>query len=151
MMHVRCCSCIGQINDTYVECPAEMLPLLDLDGYCNLITDRDGVFGDCSAAQVAAAGDFTGTCRYDVCANHRDLALAKMAACRNMAAFARFCSDMGYEGIDWRSMADCRECWLLLCYDCDACYHVTIAVATRLVTTMAVVRYSCRFDVKVER
>ena len=87
-----------------------MLPILEENGYCNLITNRDSVFGDCSEAHQAAAGDFTGTCKYDVCANLIDMGRAKMAACRNMAAFARFCSDMGFEGIDWRSVANCREC-----------------------------------------
>ena len=101
--------CASPVNDTEVSCSAEMLTLLDQDGYCHLITDVNGVFGACSKAYMSSAGDFHGTCRYDVCTNADDLALAKMAACKNMAAFARMCAEMGFEGIDWRGVAHCRK------------------------------------------
>ncbi|KAK2179065.1 hypothetical protein NP493_516g02020 [Ridgeia piscesae] len=109
--------CMSPENDTDVTCSAEMQTLLDQDGYCNLITDLDGVFGACSKAYVSPAGDFRSTCRYDVCVNAADSGLAKMAACRNMEAFARMCAEMGYEGIDWRGVANCPiECGVNMLY-----------------------------------
>lgn len=102
-------SCGSPYNDTVITCSEDMTTLLNEDGYCNLITRRDGVFGECSIAYMAAAGDFWDTCRFDVCANTENLARAKMAACRNLEAFAKMCAELGYVGIDWRGVANCRK------------------------------------------
>ncbi|KAI0218719.1 IgGFc-binding protein [Lamellibrachia satsuma] len=114
-------TCGSPYNDTVITCSEDMTTLLNEDGYCNLITRRDGVFGECSIAYMAAAGDFWDTCRFDVCANAENLARAKMAACRNLEAFAKMCAELGYVGIDWRGVANCpMDCGVNMNYAVSA-------------------------------
>ena len=51
---------------------------------------------------------FYDSCRYDVCANQRNLTAAKEAACGSLLSFSAHCKSIKYSVL-WRTAANCRK------------------------------------------
>jgi len=74
------------------------------DMFCGLLSDKNGVFGNCLKKMNALWLD---NCKYDVCSNQDNPKNAKEAACGSLQAFNAECSNLGASA-SWRTAAGCR-------------------------------------------
>ena len=74
---------------------------------CNILSDKNGPFGECLQLLGNLAGDYTIPCKIDACAykNSGDL---KKVLCLAFEGLAKKCEDVG-RVVNWRPATNCRK------------------------------------------